>query len=192
MNPVPGVSDTRLAQIYMLGLSKASLDDRGAGWRFSGEVVRQSMELPQPDGQPTPLPAGRRQGHTHDGALLGAWIGPGSNAQYIAIDRLDPARQFGFFAERVRRDDDTYWRVHAPAYGFRGHDVEWTLGARAGGWLDLPAVEAITGPLALSVEGAMSRRKNRNFVRLDGGRTWEFLREWNYWVDLKLTVNPIW
>ena len=192
VNPVPGVSDTRLALVYMLGLSKASLDENGSGWRFAGELIRQSMELPQPTGTPERYDWGLRPGHTHRGALLGAYIGPGSNAQYIVVDRLDPARPFGFFAERVRRDDDTYWRVHAPSYGFRGHDVEWTLGARAGGWLDAPFLERITGPVAVSLEAGISRRKNRNFVRLDGGRTWEFLREWNPWAEFAATIDLSW
>lgn len=190
LNGEPGVSDTRLAQVYVLGFARTGAPGTGdqARWRFSAEVIRQSLELPQPavEESPASVPVRARQGHTHRGQLLGAYIGPGSNAQYVALDRLAPARTWGFFAERVRRDDDTYFREHASAYGFRGHDVEWTLGARAGGWLDVPALERVTGPLAFGVTAGVSRRKNRNFTDLDGGANWSFLREWNGWADLYL------
>jgi hypothetical protein len=190
LNPVPGVSDTRVSQIYVLGFARTDTSSSGGRWRVSGELMKQAMELPQPDA-PTPDPttySPRRtgHGHTHRGQLLGSWIGPGSNAQYLAVDWLWARHTFGFFAERARRDDDTYFRVHAFDYSFRGHDLEWTLGVRGGGQL---GGEQTMGPVGVGVEMAISRRKNRDFVGLDGGNR-VFLREWNAWADVYLVWTP--
>lgn len=191
LNPVLGVSDTRLSLIYVLGFARTDTTSSGGRWRVSGELVKQAMELPQPDA-PTPKPtkyAPRRtgHGHTHRGQLLGTWIGPGSNAQFLAVDWLRSAHTIGFFAERARRDDDTYFRVHAFDHGFRGHDLEWTLGVRGGGRLGGgPAV----GTLGVGVEMAISRRKNRDFMGLAHGGNRVFVREWNAWWDVYLVWNP--
>jgi hypothetical protein len=190
LNPVLGVSDTRLSLIYVLGFARTDTTSSGGRWRVSGELVKQAMELPQPDA-PTPDPTtyALRQtghGHTHRGQLLGTWIGPGSNAQYVAVDWLRPTHTFGFFAERARRDDDTYFRVHTFDHGFRGHDLEWTLGVRGGGRLGGgPAM----GPLGVGVEMAISRRKNRDFLGLLHAETRAFVREWNAWADVYLVWN---
>jgi len=46
------------------------------------------------------------EGYTNRGQLLGAAIGPGSNAQYMGLDRYTAQGRYGIFAERVRYDDD--------------------------------------------------------------------------------------
>ena len=191
LNPVPGLSDTRLSLIYVLGFARTDTTSSGGRWRMSGELVKQAMELPQPDA-PTPdpttyAPPRTGHGHTHRGQLLGTWIGPGSNAQYLAVDWLRAGHTFGFFAERARRDDDTYFRVHAFDHGFRGHDLEWTLGVRAGGRL---GVDRALGPVTIAVEMAISRRKNRDFLRLLHGGSRVFVREWNAWADVYLVWSP--
>ena len=119
-----------------------------------------------------------RQGHTHRGQLLGATIGPGSNAGYLAFDLLRASRTFGVYAERIRRDDEVYCARFAPVYGFRGHDFEWTVG--------LHGLEGV-GPVTVRWESAVSRRKNRSFIGLDGV-SWDFRRETN----LALTVSAWW
>ena len=53
LNPVLGVSDTRLSLIYVLGFARTDTTSSGGRWRVSGELVKQAMELPQPDA-PTP------------------------------------------------------------------------------------------------------------------------------------------
>lgn len=188
--PDPGVSETRLSRVYVVGFARTDTTASGATWRVSGEAVRQALDLPQP-GRTAPrgVPSPPRHGHTHRGQLLGAYIGPGSNAQYLAFDRLDPAWNWGAFVERVRRDDDTYFRSLAGNYGFRGHDVEWTVGVRGGGWLDAPFLERLIGPLAAGAEAGVSRRKNRNFVGLRN-QNWIFVREWNVWADVYLSWDP--
>jgi hypothetical protein len=185
LNPLPRVSDTSSHHIYMLGFARTDTTTSGNRWRLSGEIIKQTMGLPQPSEIPsteshfTPRRVGH--GHTHRGQLLGASIGPGSNAQYLALDWLGSKQTLGIFAERTRRDDDTYVRIHAFDYGFRGHDLEWTVGIRAGRSLAIGP-----GWLSLGTEVGISRRKNRDFVGLDHGNNRVFLREWNVLADLYL------
>ena len=190
LNPVLGVSDTRLSLIYVLGFARTDTTSSGGRWRVSGELVKQAMELPQPDA-PTPGPTtyALRQtghGHTHRGQLLGTWIGPGSNAQYVAVDWRRTTHTFGFFAERARRDDVTYFPVHTFDHGFRGHALEWTLGVRGGALL---GGEQKIGPVTMGIEMAISRRKNRDFLGLLHAETRAFVREWNAWADVYLVWN---
>ena len=193
LNPVPAVSDTRHSLVYVLGFARTDTTSSGGRWRVSGELVRQAMELPQPslpgpDTDPTSY-APRRLGHGHTdgGQLLGTWIGPGSNAQFVAMDWLRATHSFGFFAERARRDDDTYFRVHAFDHGFRGHDLEWTLGLRGGATLGFGQP---LGSVSLGAEVAISRRKNRDFLGLLHAESRVFLREWNASADVYLAWNP--
>jgi hypothetical protein len=98
-----------------------------------------------------------RQGYTHRGQLLGAPIGPGSDAQYVGVDYLKGKLLGGLYYERVRYDNDTYYRHFAFERVHRGHDAEWTVGARGGH--ALPNVQ-ITADLGYST------RHNREFVVL--------------------------
>ena len=118
------------------------------------------------------------QGHTNRGQLLGAAIGPGSDAQYLAADLLFDRRTLGVYLERIRRDEDAYFERFVQTYAFRGHDIEWTVGLTG---------EEIRGNMHIEWESALSRRKNRNFIGFDGVN-WNFLRETN----LALTIRAWW
>lgn len=76
------------------------------------------------------------QGYTHRGQVLGAAIGPGSSAQWLAADYLRADWRVGFFVERTRWDEDALERIYTR--NPRGHDVQAVAGARAGrrlgGW----------------------------------------------------------
>ncbi|HSW31580.1 MAG TPA: hypothetical protein VLH75_18985 [Longimicrobiales bacterium] len=188
-NAIPGVSDASHAQVYTLGMTRSDISPGGVHWRFWGELTRQSLETPQPAASRAAVTLrapSLPHGHTHRGQLLGSWIGPGSNAQIVGLDFPGDAGSLGFFAERVRRDDDTYVRVHYADHGFRAYDLEWTLGARGARSLSLGP----GGTLQLHAEGGISRRKNRSFVGLDWGRNWTWVREWNRWLDLRLLWTP--
>ena len=187
LNPVLGVSDTRHSLIYTLGFARTDTTSSDGRWRVSAELVNQAMELPQPDA-PTPnlmtySPRRIGHGHTNRGQLLGTWITPGSNAQYVALDWLRPIHTVGVFAERVRRNDDTYFRMHAADYAFRGHDLEWTLGLRGGVRL------GSNRNVGVGADVGISRRKNRDFVGLDRVNR-VFVREWNSWADVYLVWEP--
>jgi hypothetical protein len=166
-------------QAYTLGFEKAS--------DVNGLVVRTMFELTHL-GMAATEQTGRsfsgvkfythftiRQGHTHRGSLLGAWVGPGSDAQYLAVDVESRARSLGAFLERVRHDEDRYYHDFGDTYGFRGHDVEWTAG--------LKGLER-AGALELQWQGGFTRRKNRSFIGLDRV-SWAFLRETN--LELAMT-----
>jgi len=122
-----------------------------------------------------------QQGHTNRGQLLGAWVGPGSDAQFLQVDLFRERTRYGVFFERVRRDDDTYARRIAPDYSFRGHDTEFTGGAR---------VTLQSGPWLVDVTGSLSHRKNRSFIGLDDGTNVDFLREQNAHLEVVLSWLP--
>ena len=98
-----------------------------------------------------------RQGYTHRGQLLGAPIGPGSDAQYIAADYLGSPWQGGLYYNRVRYDNDAYYRNFGFRHSNRGHDTEWTLGVRG---------SRSVRNVQLVFDLAYSRRYNRGFVVL--------------------------
>lgn len=93
-------------------------------------------------------------GYTHDGQLLGAGIGPGSDAQYLGFDILHGRGRHGLHVERVRYDDDAYYRFIAPQHRFHAHDVELSIGTEhVWRW----------STLELSGGVSYSSRRNRNF-----------------------------
>jgi hypothetical protein len=148
------------AAAYMLGFQKLFGTPR-RGVRLYGELTHLGDALPI-------LHAGRsvltyythsqiRQGHTHAGQLLGASIGPGSDAQIMGVERLSPGRRTEIFLERVRYDDDAYQVRWVQYFAGRGHDVEATAGIR-----HLRQV----GSFDLSAGLLHSRRWNRSFLGL--------------------------
>ncbi|MFQ5536394.1 MAG: hypothetical protein ACE5GJ_02975, partial [Gemmatimonadota bacterium] len=151
------------AQAYTLGFEQTAV--WGAGLlRLSGEFARISRSEPAiRDGRPYAVfytHAGIRQGHTHEGQLLGASIGPGSDAQRVALDMVDSdGALWGGWVERVRWDDDAYVRFKSEEYGREGHDIELTVGLRH---------LRKSGPLQIAVKGALGFRRNRGFINLVG------------------------
>lgn len=81
-------------------------------------------------------------GFTHKGQLLGAMIGPGSVTQRLSLDFAGPSKSIGFFAYRIRWDDDSFYTIPRPnGNGLCKHDVSLALGARGSartpaGWLE--------------------------------------------------------
>jgi hypothetical protein len=121
------------------------------------------------------------QGHTHRGQLLGAWIGPGSDAQTLGLDLFDDRFSAGLYVERVRFDADAYYNQWARYYGHNGHDAQLALGLR--GVLRWRVFEG-------SIDGHLARRYNRSFRTLDGAQPGRFTRETNVNLDLQLTWLP--
>jgi hypothetical protein len=150
--------------------------------RVYGEVVTL--------GAPAPVRGGRGyysfythssvpQGHTHRGQLLGAWIGPGSDSQTVGVEVFDADSRSGLMLERVRYDEDVYYRTFARRYGESRHDVEVTAEARRFQRL---------GPVW--VEGALrlSRRYDRDFNSLRAERAPE--AETNLGTEVSLSWKP--
>jgi hypothetical protein len=170
------------SQGYTLGFEQIYRRE-GADYRITYELIHLGMAATEQTGRSM---EGARfyyhnnlvQGHTHRGQLLGAWIGMGSDAQHFSATAELERRALGFYAERVRRDEDMYYAAFDHLYGFRGHDLEWTLG--------MHGLER-AGTLELQWQGGVSRRKNRSFIGLDGV-SWKFRRETN----LELSVTAWW
>ncbi|HET9983741.1 MAG TPA: capsule assembly Wzi family protein, partial [Longimicrobiales bacterium] len=98
-----------------------------------------------------------RQGYTQRGQLLGASIGPGSNAAAIGADLFAGRSVTGLALARIAHDNDAYYGVWARTYGFRGHDVELAASVRH---------QRLLGPLTLDGELGLSTRYNRDFLDL--------------------------
>ncbi|MDP2958891.1 MAG: hypothetical protein Q8N53_20875 [Longimicrobiales bacterium] len=98
------------------------------------------------------------QGHTHQGQILGASPGPGSDAQIFGVDGFHAWGWSGLWLERTRYDEDTYYRRWARIYGESRHDVELGIGLRHAMAL---------GPLWVGGELLYNRRANRAFLGME-------------------------
>lgn len=112
------------------------------------------------------------EGYTHRGQLLGATIGPGSNAQFIGLDRYTRHGRYGLFGERIRYDDDySFQALKSVNEGYLSQQVDLSTGvsmlrfARLVDW-------------GASLE--MTRQLNRYFIRENNVTNW------------KLSVNLAW
>lgn len=97
------------------------------------------------------------QGHTHEGQLLGAPIGPGSESQFIGADFFWKHGRSSISVERVRYDADAYYAAWAQTHGPHGHDTEFSV--RAG--------HAYVGrDFSIEAELGYSFRDSRSFLGL--------------------------
>jgi hypothetical protein len=83
------------------------------------------------------------QGYTHRGRSVGAAIGPGASAQWLAIDLIGSGGGGGLFVNRIRWENDAYYTTPR-GWLYHAHDVSLIVGARAHarGRLGTLAVEA--------------------------------------------------
>jgi len=149
-------------QAYVLGFQKSYITHDKI-WQLYGELNHL--------GESAPSRAGRgffsyythntvRQGHTNDGQLLGAAIGPGSDVQVVGADAFTSSSRTGFYIERTRYDDDTYYRTFARRFGETRHDAEITLsGTRSQMFSAIEVGGTVT----------LSRRYGRQFIPLPTG-----------------------
>ena len=149
-------------QAYVLGFQKAFMSPRRLT-RLYGELIHL--------GESAPVRAGRGffsyythgtviQGHTNRGQLLGAAIGPGSDAQLIGVDVFTANSRTGGRIERTRYDDDTYYRLFARRFGETRHDAEISVSATR--------LQRF-GAFELEGEMMMSRRYDRDFIAPSAG-----------------------
>ncbi len=176
------------SQVYTVGFGKV-ITGASRWFHISGELTHLEGSLP--------LRGGRGvddiythgiviQGHTQDGQLLGAYIGPGSDAQYLGGDMYAPWGRIGVYGERIRYDDDAYYANFARYYGQHGHDVEITGGVRGAYRFR---------QLQLEAELNASRRWDRSFLG-EQNLDWTSLRsQGNFGFQLGLAwlpPAPIW
>jgi hypothetical protein len=70
------------------------------------------------------------QGYTQRGQIIGASIGPGSQSQWGALDRLARRYDVGVFVGRIRWDTDAYYLQSTSIY-YQSYDASIFAGARA-------------------------------------------------------------
>lgn len=169
------------SQAYTVGAQQVVLTGAGA-FRLYGEVTHlgaSTATVRSGRGVSTFYThSGVRQGYTHRGQMLGAPIGPGSDAQALAGELVGAGWTAGLLLERVRYDNDAYYQRWVDLHDFRGHDVELT--AEASGGVRVGLVD-LWGSLGYS------RRTSRNFLRLED-RSGNFLIEGNW----RLTLGAGW
>lgn len=139
--------------VYLVGAER-SLHLRPGTLLISVEVANLN--------QPTDVRGGARQdfytsasipqGWSQRGQVLGYSTGPGSDAQWLALDWISPRWSFGLFADRVRWNEDAFVRQYLPLPN--RHDVTIRGGARAG---------VVVLGTEIAVEGNLGHRINYLF-----------------------------
>ena len=148
-------------QAYVLGFDKVFPKPNRLA-RLYGELVHLGASAPERGGRGhfSYYTHGTiRQGHTHKGQLLGAAIGPGSDAQLLGFETLSPTGGYAVRIERTRYDDDTYYRRFSRRYGQGRHDMELSV-----------SVGAMRRIRDFKLEGSLeiNRRYDRRFISLEG------------------------
>lgn len=174
------------SRAYVLGFQKLVERASGSRLRLWGELAHleaAAASLRSGRGVQTVYVHNRvQQGHTHRGQLLGAWIGPGSTAQVLGLDRFTSHGRVGGYVERVRHDADAYWNNYAHHYGVHGYDVQITAAVRG--------AAALRWGFAATGEVALARRYNQGLVRVhNSGSASEY--DHSVRLDLALSWLPL-
>lgn len=168
-------------QAYTLGFQKL-FAQRDHWWRVYGELTHLGQSVTFRSGRGFFSYYTGGAGHTHRGQLLGAAIGPGSDAQFLGTELYTANGRIGAYVERVRHDDDAYYTTWSRYYGETRHDVELTAGVHQLLFL---------GDFDLQWSLAYSHRYNRNFIGLDGANWRERVdRNWQMLLGLGWHVRP--
>jgi hypothetical protein len=147
--------DPAWTQAWLLGLQK--LFRTGGGWLRLQLEATHLQEVRGP-GTPSWYTHGENLGYTQAGQLLGAGIGPGGDAQTLAIDWLTGSGRIGGYLERIGRNEGAYWSSVDPVEYWApglGHDVEMTAAARQ---------LLFAGPVEVAWEAGVQWRWNRDFL----------------------------
>jgi hypothetical protein len=180
------LSSPQAAGAHLWGLQKLFETD-GATWRLMFEAASVVDPLPsQLSGNHWQIywytHSQLRQGHTHQGQLLGAPMGPGGRAQVLAVDRYSPVGDVGLELSRTLYNEESYNSTWWRFFHLWGHDLE--LGALLRG-------RRAFGPIDLEAGLGFHRRWNRHFLGLaDLTQTaWspdDLRREGNWYGELRL------
>ncbi len=149
------IQDPSWTQAWLVGLQK--LLPAGSGWiRVQAEATH--LQEQRGVSNPSWYTHGSDLGYTNAGQLIGAGIGPGGDAQTLAIDWLSASGRIGGYVERIGRNEGAYWNAAPPTASSvpeSGHDVELTAAARQ---------LLFAGPFEVSWELGVQRRWNRDFL----------------------------
>lgn len=161
------------SQAYLLGFQKVESIDDDLSLAIRGEVVHlQEGGEPRPGSRDLPIyyRHGRVvQGYTHQGQLLGAGIGPGGSAQFLALDALFGEWTLGGYVERIRRNDESGAARALRRGGSFERDTELIAGVRSV-WL--------RGAMAMGAEINRALRLNRDFEGNDVSWRTELQLSW--------------
>lgn len=169
---------------YLLGLRKLVPLNRRPG-----EFLQAGIELTEI--QQTELPAlggwytsnTIRQGHTNQGQVLGAGIGPGSNLQSLNIGWVKDIKRFGFQLERYLHNNDLFYQIFTISGNTDKHWVDMSYSLYA---------DWDYKNLLLSFNGSMVRTLNYNYVLyypVTGGYFNPGMDFLNYQVKLGITYR---
>lgn len=165
---------------YLLGLRKIiPLNKRPDEYfQVSLELTElQQISVPQKGGWYTSSTI--RQGYTHNGQLLGAGIGPGSNLQSLNISWYRGLKRIGVQGERYIHNNDFYYQMYINPPDFRKHYVDMSASA---------FVDWDYKNLVFSANGTMVRSLNYQYVLYNRPPDY-FVTGWdriNYQVKLGL------
>ncbi len=95
-------------------------------------------------------------GYANGGQPIGAFIGPGSDAQRLAIDVIGSGGRIGGYVERIRRNEEVFWSLIEPQGRDSQHDTELFAAVRQ---------VLFAGPLEIAWEAGFGYRWNRDFLR---------------------------
>lgn len=119
------------SQAYTLGFQHVTSFSARRGWVLRGELTH--LEAP-PTFQLRPRGVyythfAVQQGYTHRGQVLGAWLGPGGNGQFLGVDVYDRLGSASLFVQRQVHDNDAFW-VWAAENGesYDHHNVSFDFG----------------------------------------------------------------
>jgi Capsule assembly protein Wzi len=101
------------------------------------------------------------QGHTNEGQVIGAGVGPGGDSQYLGFDLYRPGGRVGGFIQRRVTDNDAFYNRTPPNQTRFPHHVSLDLGGR---W------SSVWGAAWFEVTGMLTRDFNRYYV--DGNDVW--------------------
>ncbi|MEQ9424092.1 MAG: capsule assembly Wzi family protein [Cyclobacteriaceae bacterium] len=139
--------------LYTLGFQKLHQVDN-ATWRLGIEQTSLAAARTRENSKDLYTHPVVTQGFTNKGNLLGAPIGPGSKSQFIQLDRFNNKGKYGFSINRIRFNDDFFFRQFGPTGDFSRHDVEWNF--------ELEAVRFLKN-YEISGKFIYSRRMNWHF-----------------------------
>ncbi|MDX1495226.1 MAG: capsule assembly Wzi family protein [Longimicrobiales bacterium] len=121
------------SQGYTLGLQKVTSRSEDRIFVLTGELTHlESAATFQLRPRPTYYQHGVvTQGHTNRGQILGAWIGPGGNSQFLGFEMFAPWGSSEVFLQRQVHDNDAFWVwAEANDQTFDAHHVSFDLGVQ--------------------------------------------------------------
>lgn len=172
------------SQGYTLGVQKY-FSFRGRDLRAWFELAHLTRAMPANAARPNPTfytHSAIRQGHTQRGQLLGAWIGPGADAQVLGLALRGARYEISVYGERVRYDADAYYDQWSRYYGHTGHDAELAGGMRQ--------VWDLGRGVQIGADLSYAQRFSRSFINLDGSIPAPLTYEHNVHFELQAIWNP--